>query len=139
MKSSNGSELQSAYERNSKLQVEKMTIEGLYERERHELEKLRNETLMATQSTTTLKDALCAMQNEKVSLQHKFNEIVVENKRLKEREREVEPKMREFEQFKRRMVDFDQNMNTMFNKLMEQKRFVRIDWNFKCFLTLLLQ
>uniref|UniRef100_A0A915IF02 Uncharacterized protein n=1 Tax=Romanomermis culicivorax TaxID=13658 RepID=A0A915IF02_ROMCU len=115
-------ELQTAYERNAKLTVEKMNVEGNYEKERHEHERLKQEVSNNVNNAATLKDALCSMQSEKMALQQKFNDLVVENKRLKDREREIEPKLREVNEMKKKLDEWQKSFDESQNKLILQTR-----------------
>lgn len=123
-------ELTGAYERNTKIQGDKVTLEALFERERQDWERQRLEIIASCEESTKLKEALCNMQKDKLSMQKKFNDLVVENKMLKEKEREIDPKLREFEELKKKLVEFENLLTVLQTGFAKQRRFVCVEMNF---------
>lgn len=58
---------------------------------------------MFLDSDTKLRDALFAMQKQKMDMQTKFNDIVLENKKLKDKELTYEPRIRKLETMKEQL------------------------------------
>lgn len=117
-------ELAAAYERNTKIQGDKAAFEALFERERQDWERQRLEFASSIDECVKLKSALCNMQKEKLAMQKKFNDLVVENKTLKEKEREIEPKLREIDELKKKLVEFETLLVALQSGFAKQRRFV---------------
>ena len=102
-------ELQQSYEKNATLSKEKEQIQTQYNDLKSEYDKVRSESLhvsfcckdlhpvAGTVDPVKLKEALIAMQKEKLEMQKRFNDIVIVNKQLREKEARYGPRLAEID------------------------------------------